>query len=162
MDLAAFVSLEDISDRLPPYTEDVVTVPMDEPLAKTYKELEREITDALREHRGNPSVASTALNALLLYPDRPRKIGPLYGSEYDPETRRWERFLIADPADLDESVIYAKERKLIEIVHSELANSRGVQIYATYTQKRDVTRRLQEILQKAGVRNAILTTDTPP
>jgi superfamily II DNA or RNA helicase len=162
MDLAAFVSLEDISDQLPPYTEDVVTVPMDEALAKAYKELERDITDALRDHRGNPSVASTALNALLLYPDRPWKIGPLYGSEYDPETRRRDRFLIADPADLDESVLYAKERKLIEIVQSELANSRGVQIYATYTQKRDVTRRLQEILQKAGVRSAILTTDTPP
>ena len=162
MDLAAFVSLEDISDQLPPYTEDVVTVPMDEPLVKAYKELERDITDALREHRGNPSVASTALNALLLYPDRPWKIGPLYGTEYDPETRRRERFLIADPADLDESVLYAKERKLIEIVQSELANSRGVQIYATYTQKRDVTRRLQEILKKAGVPSAILTTDTPP
>jgi SNF2 family DNA or RNA helicase len=162
MDLAAFVSLEDISDQLPPYTEDVVTVPMDEPLAKAYKELEREITDALRERRGNPSVASTALNALLLYPDRPWKIGPLYGTEYDPETRRRERFLIADPADLDESILYAKERKLIEMVQSELANSRGVQIYATYTQKRDVTHRLQEILQKAGVRSAILTTDTPP
>ena len=139
-----------------------MTVPMDEPLPKAYKELEREITDALREHRGNPSVASTALNALLLYPDRPWKIGPLYGTEYDPETRRRERFLIADPADLDESVLYAKERKLIEIVRSELANSRGVQLYATYTQKRDVTRRLQEILEKAGVRSAILTTDTPP
>lgn len=162
MDLAAFVSLEDISDQLPPYTEDVVTVPMDEPLAKAYKDLERDITDALREHRGNPSVASTALNALLLYPDRPWKIGALYGTEYDPETRRRERFLIADPADLDESVLYAKERKLIEIVQSELANSRGVQIYATYTQKRDVTRRLQEVLQQAGVRSAILTTDTPP
>ncbi len=87
MDLAGFVSLEDISDQLPPYAEEVVTISMDEPLAKAYKDLERDITDALREHRGNPSVASTALNALLLYPDRPWKIGPLYGSEYDPETR---------------------------------------------------------------------------
>jgi hypothetical protein len=162
MDLAAFVSLEDISDQLPPYTEDVVTVAMDEDLAKAYKQLERDITDALREHRGNPSVASTALNALLLYPDRPWNIGPLYGTEYDPETRCRERFLIANPVDLDESFLYAKERKLIEIVQSELNHSRGVQIYATYTQKRDVTRRLQEILQKAGVRSAILTADTPP
>jgi hypothetical protein len=162
MDLAAFVSLEDISDQLPPYTEDVITVPMDEPLAKAYKELERDITDALREHRGNPSVASTALNALLLYPDRPWKIGPLYGSEYDPETRRRERFLIADPADLNENLLYSKERKLVEIVQAELNNSRGVQIYATYTQKRDVTRRLQRVLQSVGIRSEILTTDTPP
>ena len=162
MDLAAFVSLEDISDQLPPYTEEVVTVPMDEELAKAYQELERDISNALREHRGNPSVASTALNALLLYPDRPRDLGPLYGSEYDPETRRRERFLIANPPDLDENALYAKERKLLEIVDSELKNSRGIQIYATYTQKRDVTRRLQTILQRSGVNCAILTSDTPP
>jgi SNF2 family DNA or RNA helicase len=162
MDLAAFVSLEDISDQLPPYTEDVITVPMDEQLAKAYKELENDITGALREHRGNSSVASTALNTLLLYPDRPWNIGPLYGFEYDPETRQRERFLIANPPDLDESFLYAKERKLIEMVQSELARSRGIQIYATYTQKRDVTRRLQKILEKAGVQSAILTSDTPP
>ena len=107
-------------------------------------------------------MASTALNTLLLYPDRPWRIGPLYGFEYDPETRQRERFLIANPRDLDESFLCAKERKLIEIVQSELARSRGIQIYATYTQKRDVTRRLQQILEKAGVQSAIRTSDTPP
>jgi SNF2 family DNA or RNA helicase len=162
MDLAAFVSLDDISANLPPYTEEVITVDMDPPLAKAYADLERQITDALREHRGNSSVISTALNALLLFPDRPFNLGQLWGSEYNPESGRREPFLIADPVDLAENVLYPKERRLIELVQEEAKNHRGVQIYATYTQKRDVTRRLETILSQAGIKVAVLTTQTPP
>ena len=71
MSLGAFVSLEDISDALPPYQEEVVSVEMDEPLQKAYEDMEQDIKKALREHRGNSSVISVALNALLAYPDRP-------------------------------------------------------------------------------------------
>jgi len=38
MDIGAFVSLEDISANLPPYTEEVISVPMDKPLAEAYAE----------------------------------------------------------------------------------------------------------------------------
>jgi hypothetical protein len=43
MSLGAFVSLEDISDALPPYREEIVSVDMDQPL--------EEIEKALRDHR---------------------------------------------------------------------------------------------------------------
>ena len=162
MDIGAFVSLEDISANLPPYTEEVISVPMDRPLAEAYESLEQDIAAALQEHRGNSSVVSTALNALLLYPDRPFSIGPLWGVAYDEETKQRQRFLIADPPDLDESVLYAKERRLVEMVQSEVKNRRAVQIYATYTQKRDVTRRLESVLNAAGIKAAVLTTQTPP
>ena len=162
MDLGAFVSLEDISANLPPYTEEVISVPMDKPLAEAYEKLEQDIAAALQEHRGNSSVISTALNALLLYPDRPFSMGQLWGVAYDEETKRRERFLIADPPDLDESIVYAKERRLVELVQSEVQNRRGVQVYATYTQKRDVTRRIESILSSAGIKAAVLTTQTPP
>ena len=49
MSLAAFVSLEDISTELPPYTEEVIGVPMDAPLQAAYKALEEEITNAIRQ-----------------------------------------------------------------------------------------------------------------
>ena len=162
MDIAAFVSLDDISANLPPYAEEVITIGMDPPLAKAYADLEKEITEALHEHRGNSSVISTALNALLLFPDRPFEIGKLWGSEYNPESGRRESFLIAEPADLDQNVLYAKERRLIELVQEEVKKHRGIQIYATYTQKRDVTRRLEAVLTQAGIKTAVLTTQTPP
>ena len=140
MSLGAFISLEDISEALPPYREEVVSVEMDAPLKQAYKKLEEDVRTALKEHRGNQSVMSVALNALLLYPDRPFRLGNLYGWEYDPETQRRERFLIAETRNWTRGSVYAKERRLVEEVKAELAHGRRCQIYAVYTQKRDVTR----------------------
>ena len=83
---------------------------------------------------------STGLNALLLYPDRPFELGPREGWEYNHETQRRERFVFAEPRDLDQSAVYAKERRLLAEIQSELERGRAVQVYAVYTQKRDVTR----------------------
>lgn len=162
MSLGAFISLEDISEALPPYREEVVSVAMDPPLKEAYKKLEEDVKSALKEHRGNQSVMSVALNALLLYPDRPFRLGKLFGWEYDPETQRREKFLIAETPDLNEDHVYAKERCLVQEVKAELARGRRCQIYAVYTQKRDVTRRLENILTNEGIRVALLTTDVPP
>jgi hypothetical protein len=162
MNMAAFVSLEDISDGLPPYNEEVVAVEMDPTLANAYEKLEEDITAALREHHGNSSVISTAMNALLLYPDRPYGLGTLYGYQTDQETGDREKFVISEPADLDENYVYAKERRLIEEIKSELAKGRNVQVFAVYTRKRDVTRRLLELLRKEAIRAEVLTAETPP
>ena len=162
MSLGAFISLEDISEALPPYREEVVSVEMDPPLKKAYEKLEEDVKTALKEHRGNQSVMSVALNALLLYPDRPFHLGNLYGWEFNPETQRREKFLIAQTPDLGEDHVYAKELRLVEEVKAELARGRRCQIYAVYTQKRDVTRRLEQILLNEGIRVAVLTTDVPP
>jgi hypothetical protein len=162
MSLGAFISLEDISEALPPYREEVVGIGMDPPLKEAYKKLEEDVKNALKEHHGNQSVMNVALNALLLYPDRPFHLGKLYGWEFDPETQRREKFLISATPDLSEDQVYAKERRLVEEVKAELARGRRCQIYAVYTQKRDVTRRLEQILLNEGIRVAVLTTDVPP
>jgi hypothetical protein len=124
--------------------------------------MEGDIKKALREHRGNQSIASVALNALLAYPDRPFGFGDLIGREFNPETQRHEPFLIAATCDLDENFVYAKERRLVEEIKSSLERGRKVQVYAVYTQKRDVTRRLESILAKEGIRVAVLTTQVAP
>ena len=162
MRLGAFISLEDISEALPPYREEVLSVEMDPPLKEAYQKLEEDVKTALKEHRGNQSVMSVALNALLLYPDRPFRLGILYGWEYDPETQRRERFIIAKTQNLGEDFAYAKECRLVQEVKAELAQGRRCQIYAVYTQKRDVTRRLEHILANEGIRVAVLTTEVPP
>jgi SNF2 family DNA or RNA helicase len=161
MNMAAFVSLEDISDELPPYHEEVIAVEMDPALKAAYSSLEDQIRDALRENHGNFSVVSTAMNALLLYPDRPFGLGTLYGFRADEEGQR-ERFVIAEPEDLDEGVHYAKERRLVEECKRELSRGRRVQVYAVFTQKRDVTRRLHSLLQREGIRAEVLTADVAP
>ena len=124
---------------------------------------EPDIKAALKEHRLNHSVVSVGLNALLLYPDHPWDIGDLYGYEYNPETERRERFVIASPDDLSQDFVYAKERRLIEIVKVELrAGRRCCHVYAVYTQKRDVTTRLANLLDREGIRVAVLTSAVPP
>jgi hypothetical protein len=135
---------------------------MDQPLKEAYEELERDIKEAMREHRGNQSIISVALNALLAYPDRPYGFGDLMGREFNPETGRRESFLISATRDLNEKLIYAKERRLLEEIQASLNRGRNVQVYAVYTQKRDVTRRLESILAKEGIRVAVLTTQVAP
>jgi len=158
MDTCAFVFLEDISDALPPYEESVVQVPMDAPMAAAYEQLESDMREALSAHRGNRSVLSIMLNALLLYPDHPYGLGKLYGFETDESGRR-QRFLIAEPRDLPEQFAYAKERRLVEEIKQELAEGRRCQVFAVYTQKRDVTARLERVLREEGISCAIMRSN---
>ena len=160
MDQCAFISLEDISDALPSYREEVVSVTMDKALRAAY-DLEEEIRQCLKEHRGNSSVASTMLNALLAWPDHPYAFGTLYGSEFNPETRCRERFVIAETVDLDRCEIYAKERALVEEVKAQLARGRKCQIFAVYTHKHDVTAPLEQLFLNEGIRAAILRASVP-
>lgn len=60
------------------------------------------------------------------------------------------------------SIALAKERRLVEEVKKSVTSNRGVQIYAVYTQKRDVTARLAEILAKEGLRVAVLKAEVKP
>jgi len=156
MQLCAFVFLEDISGELPPYEESYLSVSMDPLMMAAYRELEDAIRKALKEHRGNRSVLSTMLNTLLLYPDHPYGLGTLYGSEFDPELKRNVRFVIAETQDLPQEQLYSKERRLIEEIKKELAEGRRSQVFAVYTQKHDVTARLQRILSNEGIRTAVL------
>ena len=121
MELGAFDFLEDISGELPPYEETYLSVRMDAPMRDAYADLEDAIRKALKAHRGNRSVLSTMLNTLLVYPDHPYGLGTLYGTEFDPDLNRKISFVIAEPRDLPDDRIYAKERKLIEEVRRELA-----------------------------------------
>jgi superfamily II DNA or RNA helicase len=156
MQLCAFVFLEDISGELPPYEESYLSVPMDPLMMAAYRELEEAIRKALKEHRGNRSVLSTMLNTLLLYPDHPYGLGTLYGKEFDPEVKHNVRFIVAETRDLPDEQLYSKERKLIEEIQKELAEGRRCQVFAVYTQKHDVTARLQRILSNEGIRTTVL------
>lgn len=159
MQLCAFVFLEDISSELPPYEERLVSVPMDGPMEAAYRALEDDIRKALKEHRGNHSVLSQMLNTLLVYPDHPFGLGTLYGTEFDPEMGCKVRFVIAETKDLPEDFVYAKERRLIEEIKEELAEGRRCQVFAVYTQKHDVTSRLERILTGEGIRIAVLRSN---
>jgi superfamily II DNA or RNA helicase len=156
MQLCAFVFLEDISGELPPYEETYLSVAMDPLMREAYSELEDDIRQALKEHKGNRSVLSTMLNTLLLYPDHPYGLGTLYGTEFDAEAKRKVPFVIAETRDLPEDSLHSKERRLLQEIKQELAEGRRCQVFAVYTRKHDVTARLERILSNEGIRTAVL------
>src|SRR5207249_9095080 len=49
-----------------------------------------------------------------------------------------------------------------EEIKSSLSRGRKVHVFAVYTRTRDVTRRLERILQREGIRVAVLTSDVKP
>jgi hypothetical protein len=156
MESTAFITLEDISDQLPAYEEKVLSIEMDKALANAYEAVEEGIKQAMKTHRGNKSLMSVMLNTLLLYPDHPYGIGPIWGKQYDPKEGRLIPFFVTEPDDLPESETYAKEQHLIEDIREELSQGRRCQVYATFTGKHDVTGRLQGVLEHAGFRVAVL------
>jgi hypothetical protein len=70
-------------------------------------------------------------------------------------------FVIAETVDLDRHKTYAKERALIEEVKAQLARGRKCQVYAVYTNKHDVTARLEQLFRAEGIRVAILRASVP-
>lgn len=156
MSSTAFLSLEDISDNLPRYDESVISVDMDEMLQKAYEQLEEEIRAAMKEHRGNKSLMSILLNTLLLYPDHPYDFDQIWARAFDPQSREYVKFLVTEPENLTRDTLYAKERALIADIKDELGQGRRCQVYATYTGEKDVTLRLQTVLEREGIRTAVL------
>ena len=161
MNTTAFLSLEDISDKLPRYDESVISVDMDEALQQAYEKLEEDIRSAMKAHRGNKSLMSILLNTLLLYPDHPYDFDEIWARARDPQTKEYVKFLVTEPENLTREALYAKERALIADVKEELRQGRRCQVYATYTGEKDVTLRLETVLRQEGIRVAILRSSVP-
>ena len=80
---------------------------------------------------------------------------------YNPEIQQREAFVIAETEDLDEGEVYPKEQALIDEIKSQLARGRKCQVFAVYTNKHDVTARLEKLLRAEGIRAAVLRASTP-
>jgi hypothetical protein len=78
------------------------------------------------------------------------------GSEFNPETKCRESFVIAETVDLDKSRVYAKENALIQEVKAQLARGRKCQVFAVYTNKHDVIERLEGLFRNEGIRPGVL------
>src|SRR5436309_12587072 len=120
MSRCGFIFLKDIAANLPSYDEWLVPVAMGDELRKAYGDFEGEAKNLLNTYRGNRSVLSKLMHALLLYPQHPFGIGPLYATRWDGDSKRRVRFQLASPPDLPRNVLYPKELALIEDIRKEL------------------------------------------
>ncbi len=156
MENTAFVSLEDIAGNLPSYTESVVPVPMDHDLEMAYKGIETEIKNALLAYPRSPSLTSLMFNTLLCYPDHPYGFGALKAKIRDRSSGCYDTIHVCHTPDLEEGRLYAKEAALLADIQAELKEGRRVQVFATFTGKHDVTGRLKTVLEREGLRVAVM------
>ena len=161
MNSTAFVSLEDIASELPPYQESVLEVPATGELGISYEDLAKQIKETIADYPKDKGLRSIMLNTLLCYPDHPHGWDTIYRTMYNRQSGEYVTIKVAEPANLDEDLIYPKERELINDIRLELAEGRKCQVFATYTGKHDVVGRLSKVLSGAGFRVAVLRSTVP-
>lgn len=153
---AAFLELSDLQANLPPYTEEVVGVDMDEDLAGAYSDLEKSLRDAAKKclQGGSKRLLGALLVNLLSYPDKPYDNPPVV----DPNDNR----IVAVPQELPKDKIYPKEQALLDLIEAEVGAGRRVFVYAIYTASRDIAGRLQKIISDAGYTASVLRASVKP
>jgi hypothetical protein len=156
MGSTVFLHLQDIAVDLPGLTEEVVPVAMQDDLAAAYQALEHRVGSEMKRllAQGSRRLLGAYLNTLLCYPDRPFHNEPVV----DPANGN----VIAEPAHLPLDRIYPKERELLKIVQEEVSLGRRCFVYCTFTNTKDVTGRLKEILARQGVCAEIIRSSVKP
>ncbi len=156
MGSTVFLHLQDIALDLPELREEVVPIDMEEDLAAAYNDLEHRIGSEMKQllARGSRRLLGAYLNTLLCYPDRPFHNEPVV----DPANGN----VIAEPASLPLDRIYPKENQLLNIIQGEISQGRKCFVYCTFTNTKDVTGRLREILRSQGVCAEILRSSVKP
>jgi len=156
MGSTAFLHLQDIAVDLPELKEEIVPIAMEEDLAVAYRDLEHRIGSAMKQllAMGSQRLLGAYLNTLLCYPDRPFHNEPVI----DPANGN----VIAEPASLPWDRIYREEKELLGIVEGEISQGRRCFVYCTFTNTKDVTARLKEILVNQGICADILRSSVKP
>ena len=157
-----FLRLSDVSSSLPPYEEQILVQQMSRKPDQcsgysqrtAYQELYKEMRNALVEalQRGSTRLMAAYLQSLLAFPD-----GCVRGEEVtDPEDGR----LIVSIPPLDEDETYPKEQALIDLAKEEKKAGRRMLVYTTHTDTRDLTGRIEQFLNREGIRTAVLKSNT--
>lgn len=150
--ITVFLKLKDIGGNvLPPYKEEFIGVPMDEPQRDVYDRLAGTLTRILKTAlvAGDHSLLGVVLNCLLAWPDTAFRAETVYHPH--------KKVMLASAPSLYSDVeVMPKERELIKLCREERRLGRRVLVYTTYTGTRDTMARLKANLEREGFRVAVL------
>ena len=157
-----FLRLHDVTDKLPSYEELILVRDLSRKIDEetgysqktAYERLYRELRKALLEalSQGSTRLMAAYLQSLLAFPD-----GCTRGETVmDPET---DVPIVSIPP-LPDGDTYPKEQTLIDLVKEEKAAGRRVLVYATHTDTRDITPRIEQFLNQEGVKTAVLKSNS--
>ena len=155
LDICVFVSLEDMSENLPPYTEIPYGIEMEEDLIKNYTDIKTNIRKMMQENVQNAQERQRLLlnivQLLSIYPDQPYDMAPLYNyKENKVEAEIPE-------ADMSNGRILNKEAETLKIVQQAVNRGEHVLIYYQWTNKTEVAERLKKLCIDSGFNADILT-----
>lgn len=159
----AFMELGDLGLPLVELKEIPVFVKMDKDHGKLYTDFHERLYQHCSNsmHSGAKNAFGKFIPATINYADRPDLGAQVIFRRIDPETGVEHVETIGAPA-LDENYRHAKERELVRIVQENISEDRGCFIYCSYTDRYEVHRRLQEVLEEAGIKATVLESNTAP
>lgn len=148
---AVFVSISDMAEGLPEYTEIPLPVDMDNELAGSYEGLEIELRSlcALGSRVGGAKAMGALLQTLSTYPDMPYDTVPVL----HPDTAE----VLCQPRELSKG-LRNKERELIDLIKRKRIMGEKVLVYYEWTNKTDVANKLVKALEEEDIKAVNLTS----
>lgn len=160
-----FLKLKDIGDNiLPKYTEEYIDISMSDEQRSYYDSLSNTLKSELRKAlaKKDTTLLGVVLNTLLAWPDCCFRAETVI----HPRTKDKIAFVPSIFSNGDDSGclidISPKEQYLVELCLAEKAQGRKALVYATYTGTRDISGRLKQILEQAGLKTAVLKANVSP
>lgn len=138
-----FMKLADLHGALPPYTEEIHQIDMDEATGCEYANFEADLYDALKDslRTGDKTVLSRMLQSLLSWPDDCRNTKEVMNRDDE----------VVATANAQEIDITEKEKALVDIILQNKKRGRKVLVYVEYTGTKDITGGLDGILKAKGI-----------
>ena len=150
--MTVFLKLKDIGqDVLPPYEEHFHRVFMTDEMSSEYTKMQDSLKDEMKAAlaHGDNSLTGVVTNALLSWTECCYKPQEVYW-------RKEKTTLWISPAFFDDKTPTPKEAKMLEIVKDNLAKGRKCLVYTVYSDTKDTTGRLKNLLAKEGIKASVL------
>ena len=147
---AVFVSIADMAEGLPEYTEIPLLVDMDVELDAAYQSLESRMREICGfQGEGGRKAMGSLLQVLSTYPDMPYDQLPVL----HPDTAE----VLCAPIDLEKG-LRNKEEALIRLIKEKKAAGEKVLVYYEWTNRTDVAAKLLKALSDEGIKAVNLTS----
>ncbi len=151
LDKAVFLRLSDFAEQLPLFNEHPVACAMHPKVEDGYNELLK-YQDAFRSAHNPMKVVSSAIRALLAYPDTHT------AEEICDEDEEGNLVPLLNAPEVDIPLGETeKEIELVRIVKEAKAAGKKVLIFTTQSDKRDIQPRLHKLMEMHGLRSSIMT-----
>ena len=168
MHRSIFLKLDQFIDDLPKFDEQLVACNLPPDVQSQYDVACKLLTDANSEMiaNGNMKLLGAMLWTLLSYPDYPFDWNPQFEGEHSvgwwklPKVYTKDNFVgVASPQNFTQDIILPKEQAIIDW-SKQLANKNEQHwIYTLLTHKHSPVGRLQQLLEKEGLRVGVLRSD---